>query len=165
MSRILIIEDEEAIAEELRRNTESEDFAEREIVQKSIAADTERIRELDHIIGRLYEDMVSGKLNEDTFNSILSQKQTEQEMLKNRVEMNSVRLEDQEKEESDNARFLEMIKEYADIQELDELTLNRLIQVIMIHEDITEEAIHQTVEIHWNFKGTSEKLHMERDRI
>lgn len=107
--------DEEVIAEELRRNTESEDFAEREIVQKSIAADTERIRELDHIIGRLYEDMVSGRLNEDTFNSILAQKQTEQEMLKNRVEMNSARLEEQQKEESDNARFLEMIKEYADI--------------------------------------------------
>lgn len=157
--------DEEAVAEELRRNTESEDFAEREIVQKSVAADTERIRELDHIIGRLYEDMVSGKLNEDTFNTILSQKQTEQEMLKKRVELNSVRLEEQEREASDNARFLEMIKEYADIQELDGLMLNRLIQMIVIHEDITEDAIHQTVEIHWNFKGTSEKLHMERGRI
>ncbi len=158
------LSDEESIAEELRKNTESGSLAEWEIVQKSIATDTERIRELDLLIGRLYEDMVSGKLNEDTFHMILAQKQAEQENLKKRVELNRARLDERQKTEADNARFREMIREYADIRELDALTLNRLIQMIVVQEDLTEDGIHQTVEIHWNFKGTAEKLHLERDR-
>ena len=106
------------------------------------------------MIGRLYEDMISGRLNEDTFNSILEQKQSEQTMLKNRVRLNSERLSERQQEELDNERWLEMIKEYADIRELDAPTLNRLINVIVIHEDFDGENVRQTVEIHWNFKGT-----------
>ena len=108
------------------------------------------------MIGRLYEDMVSGKLNEDTFNSILGQKQAEQATLKNRVRLNSERLAEREQEEIDSVRWIETIKEYADIRELDATTLNRLIRVIVIHEDLDGETVRQTVEIHWNFKGTSE---------
>ena len=40
------------------------------------------------------------------------------------------------------------------IRELDSPTLNRLVNVIVIHEDFDGESIRQTVEIHWNFKGT-----------
>ncbi len=85
------LSDEESVAEELRMHTETGNQTEWEIVQKSIAADTERIRELDA------------------------------------------------------------------------LTLNRLIQAIVVQEDFTEDGIHQTVEIHWNFKGNAEKLRLERE--
>ena len=40
------------------------------------------------------------------------------------------------------------------IRELDSPTLNRLVNVIVIHEDFDGENVRQTVEIHWNFKGT-----------
>ncbi len=150
--------DEKAVADELRRNTESETIAERESMQKSIASDSGRINELNHIISRLYEDMVCGKLNEETFNTILSQKQVELETIKKQVELNQNRLEEQRKDEADNTRFVEMIKDYADIKELDEVTLNRLIQVIIIHEDRTGDKVHRTIEIHWNFRKTCDKL-------
>ncbi len=153
--------DEKAVADELRRNTESETITERESMQKSITADSGRITELNHIISRLYEDMVCGKLNEETFNTILAQKQAELDTLKKRVELNQKRLEEQRKDEADNTRFVEMIKEYADIRELDEVTLNRLIQVIIIHENRTGDKVHQTIEIHWNFKKTCDKLKNE----
>lgn len=146
--------DEEAVERELRMSSETDSLSKREVIERSISVDNERIRELERVIGRLYEDMVSGRLNEDTFNSILDQKQSEQMMLKNRVRLNSERLSERQQEELDNARWLGMIKEYADIRELDSPTLNRLINVIVIHEDFDGESIRQTVEIHWNFKGT-----------
>ena len=137
-------------------HSESGAVSEREVIERSISSDNERIRELERVIGRLYEDMVSGKLNEDTFNSILEQKQTEQATLKNRVRLNSERLAEREQEEIDSVRWIETIKEYADIRELDATTLNRLIRVIVIHEDLDGETVRQTVEIHWNFKGSNE---------
>ena len=148
--------DEEAIERELQMSSKGGAVSEREVIERSISNDNERIRELERVIGRLYEDMVSGKLNEDTFNSILEQKQAEQAMLKNRVRLNSERLAEREQEEIDSVRWIETIKEYADIRELDATTLNRLIRVIVIHEDLDGETVRQTVEIHWNFKGTSE---------
>ena len=148
--------DEEAIERELQMSSKGGAVSEREVIERSISNDNERIRELERVIGRLYEDMVSGKLNEDTFNSILEQKQAEQATLKNRVRLNSERLAEREQEEIDSVRWIETIKEYADIRELDATTLNRLIRVIVIHEDFDGETVRQTVEIHWNFKGTSE---------
>ena len=148
--------DEEAIERELQMSSKGGAVSEREVIERSISNDNERIRELERVIGRLYEDMVSGKLNEDTFNSILEQKQAEQATLKNRVRLNSERLAEREQEEIDSVRWIETIKEYADIRELDATTLNRLIRVIVIHEDLDGETVRQTVEIHWNFKGTSE---------
>ena len=53
-------------------------------------------------------------------------------------------------------RWIETIKEYVGIRELDATTLNRLIRVIVIHEDLDGETVRQTVEIHWNFKGSNE---------
>lgn len=148
--------DEEAIERELQMSSKGGAISEREVIERSISNDNERIRELERVIGRLYEDMVSGKLNEDTFNSILEQKQAEQATLKNRVRLNSERLAEREQEEIDSVRWIETIKEYVDIRELDATTLNRLIRVIVIHEDFDGETVRQTVEIHWNFKGTSE---------
>ena len=148
--------DEEAIERELQMHSESGAVSEREVIERSISSDNERIRELERVIGRLYEDMVSGKLNEDTFNSILEQKQAEQATLKNRVRLNSERIAEREQEEIDNVRWIETIKEYADIRELDATTLNRLIRVIVIHEDLDGETVRQTFEIHWNFKGSNE---------
>ena len=148
--------DEEAIERELQMSSESGAVSEREVIERSISNDNERIRELERVIGRLYEDMVSGKLNEDTFNSILEQKQAEQATLKNRVRLNSERIAEREQEEIDNVRWIETIKEYADIRELDATTLNRLIRVIVIHEDLDGETVRQTFESHWNFKGSNE---------
>ena len=48
------------------------------------------------------------------------------------------------------------ILQAADIRELDATTLNRLIRVIVIHEDLDGETVRQTVEIHWNFMGSNE---------
>ena len=47
-----------------------------------------------------------------------------------------------------------MIREYADIKELDAATLNRLVKEILVHEEIDKNRKrHISVEIHFNFKS------------
>ena len=94
--------------------------------------------------------MAEGRITEDNFNRILERSQGEQAVLKNRVTLNRQRLDEQAREQEDNTRWLEIIKDYADVQELDAVTLNRLIQKIVIHEDKDGSTVRQTVEIHFN---------------
>ena len=49
------------------------------------------------------------------------------------------------------------------MQELDAVTLNRLIQKIVIHEDKDGSTVRQTVEIHFNFKKQADKRRLDRE--
>jgi hypothetical protein len=136
---------------------------ERALVMKSIADDMARLASLGKLISKLYEDMVADRINADNFNSLLDKSQAEQMALKNRVEQNKVRLGTKEREREDNSRWIRLIREYADIQELDAATLNQLIKKIVIHEDMDESIIRQTVEIHFNFGNHTEKYKLIRE--
>ena len=154
--------DEREVAEELGEDFAAEERAEREAVERSIAEDSERLAALDRIISRVYEDMVAGRINEENFDRILANSQTEQTTLKNRVAMAKERLDREAQEQEDNARWLELIKNYADIRELDSVTLNRLIQRIVVYEDMDGDTIRQTVEIHFNFHNQTDKHRLVR---
>ena len=105
----------------------------------------------------LYADVTAGRITEDNFTRILERSQAEQETIKNRVTLNRERLDRQDKEQADSAKFTAIIREYADIQELDAVTLNRLIEKIVVHEDRDGDEIRQTVEIFFNFNPTPDK--------
>ena len=156
--------DEQEAAAQLRENCQADEQAERLLIEQSIAEDSERIDALERIISRVYEDMVAGRITEDNFNRILEQSQTEQTALKNRVALNRERLAQQDQEQEDNTRWLEIIKDYADIQELDAVTLNRLIEKIVIHEDLDGDTVRQTVEIHFNFNNQADKHRLIREK-
>ena len=154
------LSDEQDAAEELRAQF-GED-AERQAIERSIAADTERIRSLERVIERLYSDVTDGKITEENFTRILDRSQAEQETLRHRVALNSERLEQETREQQDRTRFLELIRDYADIRELDAATLNHLVRKIVIQEDIDGDAIRQTVEIHFNFNNQADKVSLIR---
>ena len=154
------LSDEQDAAEELRAQF-GED-AERQAIERSIAADTERIRSLERVIERLYSDVTDGKITEENFTRILDRSQTEQETLRRRVALNSERLEQEAREQQDRTRFLELIRDYANIRELDAATLNHLVRKIVIQEDIDGDAIRQTVEIHFNFNNQADKVSLIR---
>jgi len=157
------LENEDEIAGRLKRESEQDEQGERALIKKSVADDTARLSSLDKIITKLYEDMVAEKINAENFNSLLERTQAEQAILKNRVEHNSGRLDTQIRNE-DNSRWIKLIQEYADIAELDSETLNQLIKKIVIHEDIDENIIRQTVEIHFNFGSHTDKFKLTREK-
>ena len=79
------------------------------------------------------------------------------------MELNTGRLDKQEREREDNSRWIALIREYADIQELDAATLHQLIKKIVVHEDTDGNIIRQTVEIHFNFLNQTDKYKLIRE--
>ena len=157
------LSDEQEVAAALNGEFAAEERAEREAIQRSIDEDSERITALERIINRVYEDMVAGRITEDNFNRILENSQTEQTTLKHRVALARERLNEQTRALEDNAHWLEIIRDYVDIQELDAVTLNRLIQKIVVYEDMDGDTIRQTVEIHFNFNNQTDKHRLVRE--
>jgi len=158
-SQALANEDE--IAGRLMREKEQEEQGERALVKKSIADDTARLASLEKLIAKLYEDMIADRITPENFEALLKKSQAEQKSVKNRLEHSKERLGDKERSE-DSSRWIKLIREYADIQELDAATLNQLIKKIVIHEDMDDGIIRQTVEIHFNFVNHTEKCKLIR---
>lgn len=154
--------DEQAAALQLQQNCSDVQVNEREIIQRSIAEDNERITALERIINRLYEDMVTERISEDNFTALLTKSQGEQTTLKNRVALNTERLNEKQQQIADTTHWISLIKEYGDIEQLDAITLNRLVRKIVIHEDMDGDIIRQTVEIHFNFMDRADKYKLIR---
>ncbi len=132
-------------------------------MEKSIAEDEARLATLEKLIAKLYEDMIAERISMANFNGLLQRSQAEQTALKNRVEHSRTRLDNQEREREDNSRWITLIREYADIRELDAATLNQLIKKIVVHEDADGCVIRQTVEIHFNFMNQTDKYKLIRE--
>ena len=47
---------------------------------------------------------------------------------------------------------------------MDDVTLNRLVQKIVIHEDVDSDTTRQTVEIHFNFNNQADKRRIVREK-
>jgi DNA invertase Pin-like site-specific DNA recombinase len=156
------LHNEDGIVARLMRESKQDEQGERALVGKAIADDTARLSTLDKLIAKLYEDLIAERINAENFNSLLEKSQTEQGVLKNRVEQNTKRLGKQARGE-DNSRWIKLIREYADIRELDAAMLNQLIEKIVIHEDTDEALIRQTVEIHYNFANHADKYKLIRE--
>jgi len=156
-------ENEDEIAGRLMRDSEQDGQGETALVEKSIAEDTARLAAIEKLIAKLYEDMIADRVTPENFNSLLERSQAEQKALRNRVELNAGRLDEQEREREDNSRWIALIREYADIQELDAATLHQLIKKIVVHEDTDGNIIRQTVEIHFNFLNQTDKYKLIRE--
>jgi hypothetical protein len=157
------LENEAEVISQLATQSRGDFDSERILVERSIVDDTARLAAIEKLIARLYEDMVADRINTENFNAILSKSQAEQKALRERLHHNQTRIEHERQEQDDNTRWIELIKEYADIQELDTATLQRLIKKIVIHEDLDGGIIRQTVEIHFNFMNQPDKYKLIRE--
>ncbi|MCD7723953.1 MAG: recombinase family protein [Clostridiales bacterium] len=113
-----------------------------------------RIRKLDEIIQRLYEDNIEGKISDERFVKMNTAYEDEQHTLEHRVsELKS--LIASEKESSANVdAFLSIIKKYTDIQELTAEVIREFVEKIYVYqaEKVNGKRI-QKVRIVWNCIG------------
>lgn len=157
------LEDENEVLNQLAKQSKNDYSDEHSLAEKNMADDTARLATLDKVIAKLYEDMVAERINLDNFNSILAKSQSEQKALRDRLQLSKSRLDNNRQEQDDTSRWIELIKEYANIQELDSATLQRLIKKIVIHEGADGGMIRQTIEIHFNFLGQTDKYKLIRE--
>ncbi|MCM1168161.1 MAG: DUF4368 domain-containing protein [Ruminococcus sp.] len=110
--------------------------------------------ELDKLFAKLYEEHVNGKVNDRNYNSISAAYETEQTELETKIaELGEIIKSN--RENGENAEnFVDLIKQYADIDELTQALLNTLIDRIEVHEpeDVDGEYI-QKLDVYYKFVG------------
>ena len=101
--------------------------------KKLLSKSESRIKELDLLFQRIYEDNVSGKISDERFEMLSSDYETEQAELKQIIENLSAEISETE-EQSDNVeRFISKVHKYFDLQELTPSVLNDMVKRVYVH--------------------------------
>ena len=122
--------------------------------QRELDALTVRDRELDMLFERLYEDNVSGKINDARFAKM--SKRYEQEQGENAKKIKALRLElkKDESKRMDIDDFLETVRRYTDAATITKRMVAELIDHIEVYHAEKQDGItNQRVVIHYNCIG------------
>ena len=150
----LATEDKEKYAEHLRQLSMRNSDGEAEVNQRELAKCQNRMKELDAILKKLYEDRVFGVITEERFRVMSADYEKEQTDLKVRYAELQNAILDKRKESMAIDQFIEMIEPYVNITELNEELLNTLIEKVVVHEkEVIDCQITMRVDIYYRFIG------------
>jgi NADH dehydrogenase/NADH:ubiquinone oxidoreductase subunit G len=138
--------------------------------QKQIEKDEKRIKELDRLFRKIYEDNVNGKLNDERFYKLSDGYEAEQEQLKQEIEALTAEVSEADTEATNVAKLIAVTKKYTRIDELTPEVLNAFVDKIVIHEREKKDGKRtQQIDIHYSYVGivdipTDEEMRqMERE--
>ncbi len=114
-----------------------------------------RFEEIDRILCKLYEDSALGKIPESRYEAMSAQYESEQREIKEALPYLRQRIEQLKAESDATDKFVNLIKKYTVIDQLDAAILNELIDKIVVHhKEIAEDGrVFQQVEIYYRFIG------------
>ncbi|MBO4981562.1 MAG: DUF4368 domain-containing protein [Lachnospiraceae bacterium] len=113
-----------------------------------------RIREIDTVIQKLYEDNATGKVSDDRFATMSMSLETEQEELKTKVPELETELENAKIATEGLQRFIEKAKKVTQLTELTPELVHEFIQKIVVSKpEYKDGKRYQSVEIHYNGVG------------
>ncbi len=118
-----------------KQNTIGRELGIRQMKQ-NIETSKKRIKELDKLIERIYEDNVLGKISDERFYRMAANYENEQKELLTAVEHDEQELQKTEQEKIDLKIFLEAIRECIDLKELTPTIVNTLIKRIDVHNSV-----------------------------
>lgn len=126
--------------------------------KRSLVDKEKRIAELDNLFQRIYEDNVSGKLNDSRFEKLSNGYEAEQQQLKKDMEQLKVDLANEEQQSVNMKSFLTIVQRYTRIEKLTPEILHEFIDRILIHEgDKSSGKRIQEIEIIYNYVGKVEQ--------
>ncbi len=102
-------------------------------MKATIERNKRRIKELDKLIERIYEDNVLGKIPDARFSKMMANYEAEQNQLVTETAKAEESLKTMEQDKVDLRAFLETIRQCTDIKELTPAIVNRLIRRIEVH--------------------------------
>lgn len=146
--------------------------------EKSLAGEerqlSKRLAEIDRLFAALYEDKVMEKITQRNYDLLTAKYEQEQAELQGSLSRIRQELSEKEEKEKGITDFIEMIKGYAGLKELNATILNTLIDRILIYEreEGKDGKLTQDIEIHYKFVGTLDDIHispteryMEYDKV
>ena len=124
------------------------------IKKKLLSKSESRIKELDLLFQRIYEDNVSGKISDGRFEILSETYEKEQTELKSLIEKLSAEISETE-EQSDNVeRFISKVHKYFDLQELTPSVLNDMVKRVYVYAPQTIDGKRtQEIDIVYDLVG------------
>lgn len=126
--------------------------------------------ELDRLFRKIYEDNVSGKLNDERFDKLSDGYEAEQGQLKREIEALTAEVSQADMEVTNVAKLIAVTKKYTRIDELTPEILNAFVDKIVIHEREKKDGKRtQQIDIYYSYVGivdipTDEEMReMERE--
>lgn len=95
----------------------------------------QRIKDLDTLIARIYEDNILGKLSDERYTRMSAGYESEQKELIAKVAESELKLRDMDKANVDFKVLLKTLREFTDIKQLTPTLVNKLIQRIEVHNN------------------------------
>ena len=122
--------------------------------ERELKRANKRLSELDRLFAKLYEEHVNGKVNERNYNSLSASYENEQTELESRISELNAAIKAERENDENAVNFVDLIKQYSDIDELSQALLNTLIDRIEVHEpeDVDGELI-QKLDVYYKFVG------------
>ena len=150
----MALKDREAFYGRLSRRMEKQYLADTDSLKREYESLAGRNQEIDDTFISLYADKAKGILTEKRFLKLTDAMEKEQEKKQNHMQEIAAIISEKEHLEGNVRIFMEEIKRYAAITELNETMLNRRINRILIGEPKKVDGVKiQEVRIVYNFVG------------
>lgn len=131
--------------------------AQRQGQQKELNKLLARDRELDSLFNRMYEDNVSGKIDDERFARMSRSYTEEQSAIAEKIKTLRVELEKAEEKSTDTNMFISAVRKYTRAKKLTPRMLTELVERIEVHQSEKVDGVrHQKLTIHYNCVGTIE---------
>ncbi len=114
-----------------------------------------RQKEIDKILSKLYEDSALGKIPESRYEQMSEKYEQEQKELSQGILQLKQEFDEAKKQTDASDRFINIVKKYTYINELDANILNELIDRIVVHHKEKDQSgrTYQQIEIYYRFIG------------
>ena len=125
-----------------------------QLLSGELKAAQARYAELDRIMEQLYEDKVTGGLSDARFRKLSGKYEAEQSAAEKAVEATKAEIERLSANRLDASAWVELIRNYADIRELDRIVLGELVEKITVGEaQIIDGVKNIQITIYYRFVG------------
>ena len=150
-----VLKDEKEFVEQLKAQYELQCEKDNTDDKIELLEAKRRMMDLDDLIKGLYENFTLGRLPERQFNRLMTEYDTEQSSLKQRISELETATERISTKAVQIDKFVRLVKKYRDFEELTTPMLNDFIEKVVIHEaegGRTKDRTQQ-VDIYFNFIG------------
>ena len=145
---------EAAVLNKLRKQSAANDASHLDATRQETSKLRRRIHELEQITARLYEDKVSGVISEAAFASLMARSEQERLQKAERLEQLLTEMSKTQQETDNIQKWMDTIRKYLSLHELDRETVDALLHHIEIGErSVIDGQKHQDITIFYRFIG------------
>ena len=149
-----VMMDETAVVEQLKRKIAGYDEQRISNIRQEVNRLQRRVRELEDVVAKLYEDKYAGQISGDTF--IMLAEKSEQERIQKAERLATLlsQLEKMEEQTTAIHNWTAIIRKYSDLQEVDRTIVEELIDHIEVGERTNIDGQrHQDIKVFYRFVG------------